>query len=100
MDVCIQELTKWPEPLAAQAKELYERSFPPAERHDFARMRRIEEEQDDPGRPRVLVTLNGEDLLGLSIFKHLTDASLGYLWYLCVDAVSYTHLTLPTTPYV
>lgn len=84
MDICIQEITVWTERLAAQAKELYEISFPPAERHDFSRICQAEEEQDDPGRPRVLAALNGDLLVGLSIFKHLAEVSLGYLWYLCV----------------
>ena len=85
MDACIREIVAWPEGLAAQVKELYERSFPPAERHDFARIRGITEEQGEARGLHVLTAVDGDILLGLSILRHLAEASLGYLWYLCVD---------------
>ena len=86
--VDISEITAWSDGLAAQARELYERSFPPAERHDFARIRQIPEEPDEPRSRRIIAATDGSDLLGLSIFRRLAEASLGYLWYLCVDEAS------------
>lgn len=81
MSISIHELTTWPEDLSAQARILYERSFPPEERNDFGRIQQAAVD----GRVHALAAQNGNSLVGLSIFKHIKEARLGYLWYLCVD---------------
>jgi len=73
----IEELTNWPDELWEQARALYECSFPIEELRDF-------DELFDRN-PRLLVARKGDALLGFSIFRVLEEASLGYLWYLCVD---------------
>ena len=59
--------------------------------------------------PRLLVTgfpafSDFESNISEKVLARLEDAGLPGIdvvtWLLSVDAVSYTHLTLPTTPYV
>jgi ribosomal protein S18 acetylase RimI-like enzyme len=73
----IQELTSWPDELMEQARGLYECSFPIEELRKFDGLF-----ERNPG---LLVARKGDVLLGFSIFRVLKEASLGYLWYLCVD---------------
>ena len=73
----IQELTGWPDELREQARALYECSFPTEELRDFDGL--------FERNPSILVARKGDVLLGFSIFRVLEEASLGYLWYLCVD---------------
>lgn len=73
----IQELTDWPEELREQARELYECSFPVEELRDFDGL-------FERGA-NLLVARDGDDLLGFSLFRILEEASLGYLWYICVN---------------
>ena len=73
----IQELTGWPDELREQARALYECSFPIEELRDFDGL--------FERNPSILVARKGDKLLGFSIFRVLKEASLGYLWYLCVD---------------
>jgi ribosomal protein S18 acetylase RimI-like enzyme len=73
----IQELTGWPDELREQARALYECSFPIQELRDFDEL--------FERNPRLLAARDGDLLLGFSIFRILEEASLGYLWYLCVD---------------
>lgn len=82
MDVSITEVNAWPEKYYTQAKELYERSFPIEERNDFDQLLNRGPVSD---RPRMLISTDEDKLLGFSIFRPFAQASLGYLWYLCVD---------------
>ena len=73
----IQELTDWPDELREQARTLYESSFPIEELRDFDGLFDRE--------AALLVARDGDALLGFSVFRYLAEASLGYLWYICVD---------------
>ena len=73
----IQELTDWPDELREQARALYGRSFPAPELKDFDGLFDRE--------AALLVARAGDALLGFSLFRILAEASLGYLWYICVD---------------
>ena len=73
----IQELTDWPIELRDQATALYECSFPVEELRDFDGL--------FERKAGLLGAHDGDVLLGFSLFRILEEASLGYLWYLCVD---------------
>jgi len=73
----IQELTDWPDELREQSRTLYECSFPVEELRDFDEL--------SERKPGLIVARDEDVLLGLSIFRALEEASLGYLWYICVD---------------
>ena len=88
MDMRVCEITEWTDELRRPARALYERSFPPAERHDFARILNLQDERSEVCPPRILAALEGDSLLGLSIFRYLSRAEFGYLWYLCVSETS------------
>ena len=46
------------------------------------------------------VVIVGAGIAGLAAASRLTAAGIGYVLLEARDPVSYTHLTLPTTPYV
>jgi GNAT superfamily N-acetyltransferase len=81
----IREVTSLPEGLAAQAKALYERSFPKEELNDFEQMMQALGGGEMRGRPRLIIAWDEDKLLGLSFFKYYPKAELGYLWYIAVD---------------
>lgn len=82
----IREVTSLPEGLAAQAKDLYERSFPEEERNGFDEMiAALGGPPEADGRPRLIIAVRDDALLGLSFFKYYREAEIGYLWYICVD---------------
>jgi len=82
----IREVTSLAEGLAAQAKDLYERSFPPEERNGFDEMiASLGGPPEADGRPRLIIAVRDDALLGLSFFKYYSEPEFGYLWYICVD---------------
>lgn len=84
MTVAIREVVSASDKVLRQMQALYERSFPPAERRPFEHVRRMLDVERPHCGIHLLAGLDGDGLLGLSIFRYLPQASLGYLWYLCV----------------
>ncbi|MCL6518915.1 MAG: GNAT family N-acetyltransferase [Armatimonadetes bacterium] len=70
--------------LMEKVEWLYEESFPPPERHPFNKLRTLLEKEEVPRRTRMIVALDNDEVVGLSIFQFAPEARLGYLWYLCV----------------
>lgn len=69
----------------AQIRRLYEASFPPEELRPFERIRDELVSPNGQRRTHLLAALDGESVLGISIFALFPQVSLGYLWFLCVD---------------
>ncbi len=71
--------------MMSQMRSLYEASFPPEELRPFERIREELVSPNGERRTHLLAALDGDRVLGLSLFALFPKASLGYLWYLCVD---------------
>ncbi len=85
MPIEIRQITTGSEELMGQIRSLYEASFPPEELRPFEK---ISEELVSPNGKRLsrlIVALDGDSVPGISIFALFPEASLGYLWYICVD---------------
>ncbi|MBP6963995.1 MAG: GNAT family N-acetyltransferase [Armatimonadetes bacterium] len=85
MPIEIQKIVAAPEEIMESIRSLYEISFPKEELRPFEQ---IVGELSSPGEERrthMIAALDGEKVLGLSVFVLFPTASLGYLWFLCVD---------------
>jgi|GEM_PF-1916864 len=70
--------------LLEETRALYEVSFPPQERRPFEEITSLLG-TDSEDRARILVAVEGNEVLGLSIFRYIPSVRIGYLWYLCVS---------------
>ncbi len=83
MQITIQEMSAVPQEFDAQVRDLYERSFHPAELRSYDDML-ASLGTDDVLRTRLIMAWQGDRVLGLSLFKYHAQPGFGYLWYLCV----------------
>ncbi len=84
MPIEIRKLTTGPEELMARIQALYERSFPPQELRPFDRICQEIAEPTPERRTHLIAALEDDRALGISIFALFPQASLAYLWYICV----------------
>lgn len=85
MPIEIRTITSGPEKLMAGICSLYEASFPPEELRPFEQIREELAALNGDRRTRLIAALDGDSVPGISIFAVFPNASIAYLWYLCVD---------------
>ncbi len=85
MSIEVHKITTAPENTMAQIRKLYEMSFPPAELREFERIAGDLVSPNGERRTSLLAAIEGESVLGISIYAVFPRESLAYLWYLCVD---------------
>lgn len=85
MPIEIQKLVTAPEETMESIRSLYEMSFPKEELRSFEQIKQEISSPTEERRTHMIAALDGEKVLGLSIFVLFPTASLGYLWFLCVD---------------
>ena len=85
MPIEIHQITTGSEELMAKIGSLYEKSFPQEELRPFERIREELVSPNGDRLTRLIAAVDGDGVPGISIFALFPEASLGYLWYLCVD---------------
>lgn len=85
MPIEIRRITTGSDELMAKIRSLYEASFPPEELRPFEQIRDELVVPNGKRLARLIVALDGDEVPGISIFALFPEASLGYLWYICVD---------------
>lgn len=85
MPIEIHQITTGAEELMTKIRSLYEKSFPQEELRPFERIRQDLMSPNGDRLTRMIVALDGDSVPGISIFALFPEASLGYLWYICVD---------------
>ena len=85
MPIELRRITTGSEERMAKICSLYESSFPQEELRPFERIREELESPNGDRLTRLIAAVDGDSAPGISIFALFPAASLGYLWYLCVD---------------